>query len=61
MSHHCILKIPLTLEMLPEVKLLGLLPPSGWVRHFCVFNLKFHFSPPGGGNDQTMTAINSPM
>ena len=61
MSHHCILNLPLALERLPEVKFLRLLPPSGWARHFSVFNLKFHFSPPGGANDQTMTAINSRM
>ena len=61
MSDHCIRKIPLALERLPEVEFLGLLPPSGWARHFSVFNLKFHFLPPGGASNQTITAINSPM
>ena len=61
MSNHCIRKIPLALERLPEVKFLGLLPPSGWARHFSVFTLKFHFLPPGGASNQTITAINSPM
>ena len=61
MSHHCIPKIPLALERLPEVEFLGLLPPSGWARHFSVFTLKFHFLPPGGASNQTITEINSPM
>ena len=61
MSDHCIRKIPLALERLPEVEFLGLLPPSGWARHFSVFTLKFHFLPPGGASNQTITAINYPM
>ena len=61
MSHHCIPKIPLDLERLPEVEFLGFLPPSGWVRHFSVLTLKFHFLPPGGPSIQTIRAINSPM
>ena len=61
MSHHCIPKIPLALERLSEVEFLGLLPPSGWARHFSVFTLKFHFLPPCGASNQTIAAINSPM
>ena len=61
MSHHCIPKIPLALERLSEVEFLGLLPPSGWGRHFSVFTLKFHFLPPCGASNQTIAAINSPM
>ena len=43
------------------MEFLGLLPPSGWARHFSVFTLKIHFLTPGGASNQTITAINSPM